>query len=231
MFIFAVFNEAQEANMGHADSRDRSTSPQLVSHRSFENLTDANEIHFTESIETTPKASFIQKQPVNNYHQPTQMMNPHKLSTGANTNISSWSISPLAKFKSTDQLDRLSDYDGDTHPYSDPERAELRRNNPAFQGDTRRSYMERKLVEGSLRPEFDAVQLQKNSARYSMAKMSENYGRNRFSESLPYDDTRVKLIPCRELNNQQGYINASWIKTKIAGTTFRYITTQNPMDG
>ena len=218
--------------MGNLSSNARPVSPQLVSHKSFENLADTAEVQFAESVDKTPRSSFNQ-QPTDYHTAPVQVISSHqKLSVaGNNANNSTWSISPLAKFKSTDQLDRFSDYDGDTHPYSDPERLELRRNNPAFQGDTRRSYMERKLIEGSLRHEFGAVQVMKSTAKFSVAKMSENYNRNRFSECLPYDDTRVKLSPCRELNNHVGYINASWIKTKIAGTTFRYISTQNPLDG
>ena len=151
---------------------------------------------------------------------------------GNGNNISTWSISPLARFKSTDQLDKLSDCDNDTsHPYCDPEIAERRRNNPlAYQGDMRRSFIERKIVDGVLQDEYSGIILQKTSAKYSLAKMTENFSRNRFSAYLPYDDTIVKLTPSRELN-PLGYINASWIKTKIAGITYRYIATQNPMDG
>ena len=146
-------------------------------------------------------------------------------------NISTWSISPLARFKSTDQLDKLSDCDNDTsHPYCDPEIAERRRNNPtAYQGDMRRSFIERKILDGVLQDEYSGVIIQKTSAKFTIAKMSENFSRNRFSAYLPYDDTIVKLTPSRELN-PVGYINASWIKTKIAGITYRYIATQNPMD-
>lgn len=44
----------------------------------------------------------------------------------------------------------------------------------------------------------------------SIARLPENAERNRFQDVLPYDDTRVELVPTKE--NNTGYINASHIK-------------------
>lgn len=44
----------------------------------------------------------------------------------------------------------------------------------------------------------------------SIAQLPENAERNRFQDVLPYDATRVELVPTKE--NNTGYINASHIK-------------------
>lgn len=46
----------------------------------------------------------------------------------------------------------------------------------------------------------------------SIARLPENAERNRFQDVLPYDDTRVELVPTKE--NNTGYINASHIKVR-----------------
>lgn len=46
----------------------------------------------------------------------------------------------------------------------------------------------------------------------STARLPENAERNRFQDVLPYDDTRVELVPTKE--NNTGYINASHIKVR-----------------
>lgn len=49
----------------------------------------------------------------------------------------------------------------------------------------------------------------------SIAHLPENAERNRFQDVLPYDDTRVELVPTKE--NNTGYINASHIKVRLEG--------------
>ncbi|KAI3367619.1 hypothetical protein L3Q82_026458 [Scortum barcoo] len=61
----------------------------------------------------------------------------------------------------------------------------------------------------------------------TFALMPESSDKNRFQDVLPYDDTRVELVPTKE--NNTGYINASHIKITVGGQEWSYIATQGPM--
>lgn len=58
--------------------------------------------------------------------------------------------------------------------------------------------------------EYEQVPKKRANAECSIALQPESAERNRFQDVLPYDDTRVELVPTKE--NNTGYINASHIK-------------------
>lgn len=67
--------------------------------------------------------------------------------------------------------------------------------------------------------EYDNVPKKWPGSECSIAQLPENAERNRFQDVLPYDDTRVELVPTKE--NNTGYINASHIK--VGASHFNYI--------
>lgn len=79
--------------------------------------------------------------------------------------------------------------------------------------------LEQRLEQGMVFTEYERI-LKKRlvDGECSTARLPENAERNRFPDVLPYDDTRVELVPTKE--NNTGYINASHMK--VSGT-FRII--------
>ncbi|CAF1545885.1 unnamed protein product, partial [Didymodactylos carnosus] len=86
-----------------------------------------------------------------------------------------------------------------------------------------------KVETGSVYDEFDSIPLCRmtNNNLFQDGRLSENIERNRFPDVIPYDDTRVRLIPVKE--NLQGYINASHVKIRIQNTIYSYIATESPL--
>jgi len=57
--------------------------------------------------------------------------------------------------------------------------------------------------------------------------LADNARRNRYADVIPYDDTRVRLIPTKD--NLHGYINASHVKVRVENTIYSYIATESPL--
>lgn len=68
--------------------------------------------------------------------------------------------------------------------------------------------MEQKLVF----TEYEQIPKKRLNGECTIALMQENSDRNRFQDVLPYDNTRVELVPTKE--NNTGYINASHIRVR-----------------
>lgn len=66
------------------------------------------------------------------------------------------------------------------------------------------------MEQGLVFTEYEQMPKKWPSSECSIAQLPENAERNRFQDVLPYDDTRVELVPTKE--NNTGYINASHIK-------------------
>ncbi|XP_052594674.1 LOW QUALITY PROTEIN: tyrosine-protein phosphatase non-receptor type 21 [Peromyscus californicus insignis] len=94
--------------------------------------------------------------------------------------------------------------------------------------DERCKILEQRLEQGMVFTEYERI-LKKRlvDGECSTARLPENAERNRFQDVLPYDDTRVELVPTKE--NNTGYINASHIKVSVSGTEWDYIATQGPL--
>ncbi|XP_060040613.1 tyrosine-protein phosphatase non-receptor type 21-like, partial [Erinaceus europaeus] len=94
--------------------------------------------------------------------------------------------------------------------------------------DERCRILEHRLEQGVVFTEYERI-LKKRlvGGECSTARLPENAERNRFQDVLPYDDTRVELVPTKE--NNTGYINASHIKVSISGIGWDYIATQGPL--
>lgn len=71
--------------------------------------------------------------------------------------------------------------------------------------------------------EYEQVPKRRPNCECSIAQMPDNSDRNRFQDVLPYDDTRVELVPTKE--NNTGYINASHIRVSC-----RSVSSQSRMD-
>lgn len=81
--------------------------------------------------------------------------------------------------------------------------------------------LEQRLEQGMVFTEYERIQKKRlMDGECSIAQLPENAERNRFQDVLPYDDTRVELVPTKE--NNTGYINASHIKVreKLLGKYF-----------
>ncbi|KAF4788623.1 tyrosine-protein phosphatase non-receptor type 21 isoform X5 [Turdus rufiventris] len=94
--------------------------------------------------------------------------------------------------------------------------------------DERCKMLEQRLEQGMVFTEYERIQKKRlMDGECSIARLPENAERNRFQDVLPYDDTRVELVPTKE--NNTGYINASHIKISVGGIEWDYIATQGPL--
>ncbi|MED6271635.1 Tyrosine-protein phosphatase non-receptor type 21 [Characodon lateralis] len=80
---------------------------------------------------------------------------------------------------------------------------------------------------GELLKEFESVPKRPPGGECTIALLPENRDKNRFVDVLPYDNTRVELVPTKE--NNTGYINASHIKVTLGGQEWSYIAAQGPL--
>lgn len=67
---------------------------------------------------------------------------------------------------------------------------------------------------GELLKEFESVPKRVPGEDCNTALLPENRDKNRFVDVLPYDSSRVELVPTKE--NNTGYINASHVKVRDA---------------
>lgn len=93
--------------------------------------------------------------------------------------------------------------------------------------DDRCKLLEQHMEQGLVFTEYEQMPKKWPSSECSIAQLPENAERNRFQDVLPYDDTRVELVPTKE--NNTGYINASHIKLTIGGEEWNYIAAQGPL--
>ncbi|XP_054826850.1 tyrosine-protein phosphatase non-receptor type 21 isoform X2 [Eublepharis macularius] len=94
--------------------------------------------------------------------------------------------------------------------------------------DERSKSLEQRLEQGMVFTEYERIQKKRlTDGECSIARLPENAERNRFQDVLPYDETRVELVPTKE--NNTGYINASHIKVAVGGMEWDYIATQGPL--
>lgn len=72
-------------------------------------------------------------------------------------------------------------------------------------------------------------QLQKGVMLFASATTRNNYHKNRYSNILATESTRVKLIAHRDLFLDSDYINANYIDGEIPGSKKTYIACQAPL--
>ncbi|KAM8833924.1 tyrosine-protein phosphatase non-receptor type 21 isoform 1-T1 [Synchiropus picturatus] len=93
--------------------------------------------------------------------------------------------------------------------------------------DERCKVLELHMERGELLKEYESIPKRRPGGECTVALLPESGDKNRFQDVLPYDDTRVELVPTKE--NNTGYINASHIKITVAGQDWNYIATQGPL--
>ncbi|XP_056151695.1 tyrosine-protein phosphatase non-receptor type 21 [Lampris incognitus] len=93
--------------------------------------------------------------------------------------------------------------------------------------DERCKVLEQRMEQGMVFTEYEQVPKRRPSGECTIAQLPENAERNRFQDVLPYDDTRVELVPTKE--NNTGYINASHIRITVGGHEWSYIASQGPL--
>ncbi|KAM9842669.1 tyrosine-protein phosphatase non-receptor type 21 [Aulostomus maculatus] len=93
--------------------------------------------------------------------------------------------------------------------------------------DERCKVLEQHMERGELLKEYESIPKRRPSGECTVAQLPESGDKNRFQDVLPYDDTRVELVPTKE--NNTGYINASHIKITVGGQDWSYIATQGPL--
>ncbi|CAF1098173.1 unnamed protein product [Adineta ricciae] len=89
------------------------------------------------------------------------------------------------------------------------------------------SDFESKLLSNTVYDEFDSIPLARINSSIQDGRLGENTRRNRYADVIPYDDTRVRLIPTKE--NLHGYINASHVKIRVENTIYSYIAAESPL--
>ncbi|XP_041828828.1 tyrosine-protein phosphatase non-receptor type 21 isoform X2 [Melanotaenia boesemani] len=93
--------------------------------------------------------------------------------------------------------------------------------------DERCKLLEQHMDRGELLKEYESIPKRRPGGECTIAYLPENNDKNRFQDVLPYDDTRVELVPTKE--NNTGYINASHIRVTAGGQECSYIATQGPL--
>ncbi|XP_029316269.1 tyrosine-protein phosphatase non-receptor type 21 isoform X3 [Cottoperca gobio] len=87
--------------------------------------------------------------------------------------------------------------------------------------------LEQHMERGELLKEYESIPKRRPAGECTFALLPESGDKNRFQDVLPYDDTRVELVPTKE--NNTGYINASHIRITVGGQEWSYIATQGPL--
>ncbi|XP_046859105.1 tyrosine-protein phosphatase non-receptor type 21-like [Xenia sp. Carnegie-2017] len=95
--------------------------------------------------------------------------------------------------------------------------------------DTQCKQLETVLNKGDLGIEFDAINLRDENKSTTTASLSENSSRNRCSDILPYEESRVRLDSSKN-SSKNDYVNASFVKVKVSNKPFFYIATQAPTE-
>uniref|UniRef100_A0A3Q1BLH7 Tyrosine-protein phosphatase non-receptor type n=1 Tax=Amphiprion ocellaris TaxID=80972 RepID=A0A3Q1BLH7_AMPOC len=93
--------------------------------------------------------------------------------------------------------------------------------------DERCKVLEQHMDRGELLKEYESIPKRRPGGECTVAQQPESGDKNRFQDVLPYDDTRVELVPTKE--NNTGYINASHIRITVSGQEWSYIATQGPL--
>lgn len=70
------------------------------------------------------------------------------------------------------------------------------------------------MERGELLKEYESIPKRRPAGECTIAQQPESGDKNRFQDVLPYDDTRVELVPTKE--NNTGYINASHVRVSYA---------------
>jgi tyrosine-protein phosphatase non-receptor type 14/21 len=86
---------------------------------------------------------------------------------------------------------------------------------------------ESKLSNNTVYDEFDSIPPARINSSIQDGRLAENTRRNRYADVIPYDDTRVRLIPTKD--NLHGYINASHVKIRVENTIYSYIAAESPL--
>ncbi|XP_076816340.1 tyrosine-protein phosphatase non-receptor type 14-like isoform X1 [Clavelina lepadiformis] len=89
--------------------------------------------------------------------------------------------------------------------------------------DERALNLEAKVEEGHVLTEYD--QIPRTRAEFELEHLA---SRDRIKEVVPYSDCRVEVSP--SIDNPCGYINASHVKSVVAGEQWHYIAAQTPLE-
>lgn len=81
-----------------------------------------------------------------------------------------------------------------------------------------------KQQQASSQSSYECVPRKKEAANYDTARKEDNRGKNRYSDILPYEDTRVKLV-----SSVSDYINANHISLQAGMRSLWYVATQGPL--
>lgn len=107
-----------------------------------------------------------------------------------------------------------------------PVHSEIKDEPERASNDERCKVLEQHMEKGEVLKEYEKI-LKRPRGEYTIAQLPESGDRNRFQDVLPYDDTRVELVPTKE--NNTGYINASHIRMTVGGQEWNYIASQGPL--
>uniref|UniRef100_A0A669CMU8 Tyrosine-protein phosphatase non-receptor type n=1 Tax=Oreochromis niloticus TaxID=8128 RepID=A0A669CMU8_ORENI len=107
-----------------------------------------------------------------------------------------------------------------------PVHSEIKDEPERASNDERCKVLEQHMEKGEVLKEYESIP-KRPRGECTIAQLPESGDRNRFQDVLPYDETRVELVPTKE--NNTGYINASHIRVSLGGQEWNYIASQGPM--
>lgn len=107
-----------------------------------------------------------------------------------------------------------------------PVHSEIKDEPERASNDERCKVLEQHMEKGEVLKEYESIP-KRPRGECTIAQLPESGDRNRFQDVLPYDETRVELVPTKE--NNTGYINASHIRMTVGGQEWNYIASQGPM--
>lgn len=108
-----------------------------------------------------------------------------------------------------------------------PMHEEIKDEPERFSNDERCKLLEQHMERGELLKEYESIPKRRPAGECTVALLPESGDKNRFQDVLPYDNTRVELVPTKE--NNTGYINASHIKMSVGCQEWSYIASQGPL--
>ncbi|XP_013876401.1 tyrosine-protein phosphatase non-receptor type 21, partial [Austrofundulus limnaeus] len=76
--------------------------------------------------------------------------------------------------------------------------------------DEKCKWLEEHMENSEFYKEYESIPMCRRGSECTVIGYTKYVDKNRFQDVVPYDDTRVKLVPTEE--NSMGYINASHIR-------------------
>ncbi|XP_038898518.1 protein-tyrosine-phosphatase PTP1 [Benincasa hispida] len=186
---------------------------QFIGFRSISRVRFCSFVHHSSALQITPLGNLTSTRSRNHHRRP-----PMAASAGGNPSSTSSSSSNPFIF-SPDSPPRLA-----LTPH------QLKLCSEAFE-----AFREKLQMPDVINQEFARLQAKRLTVSdmrrsCSVALDNVNISKNRYTDVLPFDETRVVLDSCKDYRHSaRGYINASFISTSSSKSLSKFIATQGPL--